>query len=316
MLHVRCGDDILGKLEAAGLEGERLSWVDPVSEGPIPVEVEGARWYALRAAYLARRHGREETEVLADLRAQDQALARAGDHEEVVLWFEHDLFDQAILIRLLSWWADERPPARLSLVDVAPLVLAENGERFLGLGALDAAQLAALYPGRREVTEEQIALGVRAWAALRASDPREVERVAGGALPFLDAALRRHLQELPWTADGLSLTERLALQAVQQGAGTPVEAFAVFQGLEAAPWQGDVQFFAVLDDLARGPEALLRAGQDGSLGLLPAGARVLAGGADAVALRGGLDRWVGGVHLQGPAPAWRWDGQAGRVEQR
>ena len=167
------------------------------------------------------------------------------------------------------------------------------------------------------MTEEQIALGVRAWGALRAPDPREVERVSDGALPFLGAALRRHLEELPIPPRARALAHRSCrAQAVQQGAGTPVEAFAAFQGLEAAPWQGDVQFFAVLDDLARGPEALLRAGEDGGLGVLPAGARVLAGEADAVALRGGLDRWVGGVHLEGPEPEWRWDGQAGRVAQR
>src|SRR5207249_9122995 len=34
-LHIRCGDDILGKLQAAGLEGDRTRWSDPVCEGPL-----------------------------------------------------------------------------------------------------------------------------------------------------------------------------------------------------------------------------------------------------------------------------------------
>jgi hypothetical protein len=43
-------------------------------------------------------------------------------------------------------------------------------------------------------------------------------------------------------------------------------------------------------------------------GLRPtaAGRRVLRGEADHVALNG-IDRWVGGVHLQGPDAPWRWD---------
>jgi hypothetical protein len=309
MLHVRCGDDILPALAEAGLPGERLAWVDPVSEGPLPEGVYGAPWYAMRAAWLARRHHREETAVLADLRAQDDALGRAGEHDEVVLWFEHDLFDQAILSRLLGWWAGARPPARLTMVDVAPLVAAGG---FLGLGALDALALAPLYPKRRQVTEEQIGEGAAAWAALRAPDPRAVERVSGDSLPWLRAALRRHLEELPWTRDGLSLTERWALEAVRDGAGTAQEAFLAVQQRERAPWMSDSSFFAVLDDLARGPVALLREGEDGTLGLLPAGARVL-GGEDAAQVRGGLDRWVGGVHIEGRAPAWRWDGECARV---
>jgi hypothetical protein len=36
------------------------------------------------------------------------------------------------------------------------------------------------------------------------------------------------------------------------------------------------------------------------------GRRVLRGEADHVALNG-IDRWVGGVHLRGPAARWRWD---------
>ena len=33
---------------------------------------------------------------------------------------------------------------------------------------------------------------------------------------------------------------------------------------------------------------------------------MLDGGADHVALNG-VDRWIGGVHLQGRAVPWRWD---------
>ncbi len=36
------------------------------------------------------------------------------------------------------------------------------------------------------------------------------------------------------------------------------------------------------------------------------GARVLAGQADQTALNG-IDRWIGGVHLQGHHVPWRWD---------
>jgi hypothetical protein len=40
--------------------------------------------------------------------------------------------------------------------------------------------------------------------------------------------------------------------------------------------------------------------------LTDTGARVLAGEADRVALNG-IDRWIGGVHLQGHDVPWRWD---------
>jgi hypothetical protein len=33
---------------------------------------------------------------------------------------------------------------------------------------------------------------------------------------------------------------------------------------------------------------------------------VLDGAADHDSLNG-IDRWIGGVHLEGPSPEWRWD---------
>ena len=47
--------------------------------------------------------------------------------------------------------------------------------------------------------------------------PKDIESVKPAALPFLAAALRRHLEEFPWTTDGLSRTERRILQALERG---------------------------------------------------------------------------------------------------
>ena len=62
-----------------------------------------------------------------------------------------------------------------------------------------------------------------------------------------------------------------------------------------------------------GPEPLLRLDSSGrpvqrttGVRLTGTGARVLAGQADQIALDG-IDRGIGGVHLQGDHVPWRWD---------
>ncbi|MBW3629289.1 MAG: hypothetical protein KY464_08330 [Gemmatimonadetes bacterium] len=50
--------------------------------------------------------------------------------------------------------------------------------------------------------------------------------------------------------------------------------------------------------------------------LTEAGLSVRRREADWIALRGGIDRWLGGVHLRGPEPAWRWDGQRELLVER
>jgi hypothetical protein len=221
VLHVRCGDDILGKLEAAGIPGERVKWIDP-------------SWLRLDLGFLG----------------DDAALDGPAARDEIVLWFEHDLWDQAILAALLSRFAARPPRGALTMVDVAPLLAEREG--FRGLGELEAEELPPLFDARAPVSDEQVELGRRAWAAIDDPDPDGLEDVLATdteALPHLRDALIRLCMERRPGSDGLSLTARLALECVAAGAGTPVEAFLAAQDREAAPWMGDTLFFDVLSDL-------------------------------------------------------------------
>ncbi|HEY7691919.1 MAG TPA: hypothetical protein VH816_06210, partial [Gaiellaceae bacterium] len=145
-------------------------------------------------------------------------------------------------------------------------------------------------------------------------------------LDALAPALARLLEEIPAPGDGLSGTERGALEAIAAGAATPAAAFLAAQEREPAPFQGDAWFYRTMAGLGGGPNRLVEA-QDGGplpappplgdgtvflrvpLRLTRAGQAVLRGEADRVELLG-LDRWVGGTHLT-PENAWRWD-PAGR----
>jgi hypothetical protein len=95
---------------------------------------------------------------------------------------------------------------------------------FGGLGELTAGELEALWPTRRAATPETLDAAAAAWDAFRAPEPTALaERAELGSpqLPFLAPALRRLLEELPAPADGLSGTERRALQAIAADARTP-----------------------------------------------------------------------------------------------
>ncbi len=50
----------------------------------------------------------------------------------------------------------------------------------------------------------------------------------------------------------------------------------------------------------------------GTIALTDTGRSVLGGHVDRVE-RCGIDRWLGGVHLTGAQPVWRWDHAQGRI---
>lgn len=325
MLHIRCGDDIRDALAAAEIPGDFVRWADPLCQGPLPADLRDEARREVRAQFISAQYGHEPEATRRFLAEQDAALERWRGQDEVVLWFEHDLFDQAILVYLLDWFAAlDLEETALSLVSVGEF---PGIARFIGLGQLSPAQLATLFRERRPVSPAQQALAGRAWAALCDPDPRAVEALlAQGAadLPHLAGALHRHLQDFPAVATGLARTQELILEAVSQGASDPVEAFLAVQELEERPWLGDEMFWPWLAGLAEAPVPALaidappdwpqRApdlrGVD--LRLTRAGHQLFYGELDWIAANG-IDRWLGGVHLQGTEARWRWDPRRGRL---
>jgi hypothetical protein len=252
----------------------------------------------VRGSYLASRGLGAPIKLLHDLEARDATLRRAATFDEVVLWFEHDLYDQLQILQILTTLADMR-------LESGAVSIVQSGDY---LGSMTADELAPLYPKRRTVTKSMFAAARNVWDAFTSEDPRNVEtlvRADTPGFPYMRAALSRLCEEFPWTSDGLSRSHRQALLASAQGPGRNDELFRRAQAREEAPFLGDSTFYALLEDLRREP-ALVEE-EEGVLVPTVLGRRVLAG--DAVpreALRSG--RWIGGVDLS--TQAVRWDGDA------
>jgi hypothetical protein len=326
LLHVTNGDSAGNTLRQTSLGGAVLPWRDALHEGPVPA---GPRQVLLatRAAFLSGCGWGSAQAIGSALKRRDRILAGAlRDGQQVVLWFEHDLYDQLQLLDVLTLASAAAGALELIVVGSFP-----GQPSFRGLGELTADQLETLWPSRTAATEGVFGAAALAWEALRQPEPSALAALAMAGvpeLPFLGAALRRLLEELPGPHDGLSGTERRTLQAIAAGAATPGTAFRAAQDLEAAPFLGDTWFYRTLAALGRGPGRLVQTrGGDQlppapplgdahaftalTLRLTHAGERVLQRKADRVTLLG-VDRWAGGTHIT-PGTLWRWDPDARRL---
>jgi hypothetical protein len=317
-LHVTNGDIVVDHLRRAGLATDALAWADVLHEGPVPAGLDDAGLRRVRAEFLAGADGLDPAAVRRRFEDRDRALA-AGRTGGYLLWFEADLYDQLQLAQILAALRDLGvAPDRVGLVCIGEY---PGIAHFGGLGELEPGQLPGLLEVAAPLTAEALDLGAAAWAALRAADPGGLASVVASRSPqlrFLGEAFDRLGREYPSTRDGLSLTERRLLAATRAGVGRGgrPSAAAVFARLgerEARPFLADLFCFRILARLAGGREPLVEldppTGEvtaDTRLRLTAAGGRVLRGEADNVALNG-VDRWVGGVHLQGPEARWRWD---------
>jgi hypothetical protein len=155
------------------------------------------------------------------------------------------------------------------------------------------SRAASLFAMRKEVTRAQIDAARRAWRAFTSADPRGIPTDVP-ELRFLGAALRRLLEEYPWTSDGLSRLER-----------------AIFAALQDGPRPFDELFRAVREEPAFLGDTVLRwhlqrLGYEGAVHFH-----------DDVyehksAPKRSRERWLGGVQVL-PQVRWRYDAGLGRI---
>jgi Domain of unknown function (DUF1835) len=315
-LHIRCGSDIAPTLKAAGFVGDFLEYSDPLCHGPV---VDEAGWLDRRAAFLADAYGvwtgqtkQQITDKLAV--AEERLHSAAACYHRIALWFEHDIYDQLILARCLAQFT-VTAPAQLELISPARY---PGGVRFIGLGQLPPEALRLLWNERERVSPDSMRAGHTVWKRLRRPDPRPLSEVAVAGipgLPQLARAIRRHCQELPWTSDGLSLTERLILELLSERPRTVGETFYyLMMEREPLPWLGDLMFRFVVESMKSVNQPVFTAAFDGDdrswpkqrLTITELGRAILAREVNWLSLHPPV-RWIGGVSIPGTPPRWRWD---------
>jgi hypothetical protein len=268
-----------------------------------------------------------ELENLA--RGEERLHHTAEDYDRIVLWAEHDIWDQLFLARMLAHYAKAKWPRVLELITVDEF---PGGERFIGLGQLPAEALRLLWSTRKAVTSLQLALGEEVWAAVASDNPQHLAALARSgtpALPIMAPALHRHLRELPSVENGLGRTEHLLLQILSEGSTTLNRVLLMLttgdplsrsdkrtaeRTRDSLRWIGDLGMLHVVNEmlkaevppLARTPPSPGERWFRQQLTITDAGLAVLRAERDWHSLKP-PERWVGGVHIQPGLRGWRWN---------
>lgn len=300
---------------------EVLPWRDVLHDGPVPLTDDGDELSEIRADYLADKGWGGHDELRDAFRARDRGIAHHQSFEHVVLWFEHDLYDQLQLIQVLDWFADN-PRSGNSLM----LVQADDY-----LGTQTPETIPDFAKRGEPVSDAQYDLAQRAWEAFRQPSPEQWAALLDqdlSALPFLQGAVKRMLEELPNARTGLSRTQTAILEQITQGVTKPGNLFGAVQKQEEDAFLGDWSFWERLDGLARDDAPLITGFANGchypgmeedefktylnsELAVTDLGERILSG-ADDYAQLARIDCWFGGTHQTNDA-LWRWNRETGQL---
>jgi hypothetical protein len=329
MLHIVNGLATLKLLDRTDIRGARVSGDDIFAEGPVQDRLQTAAAWRTRAEYLQKHFGISKEQYLQRKDERERSLRSFAYHEEVVLWFEFDLFCQLNLLYLLDWFSRKQMGnSKLTLICPGEF---PGVKQFRGLGTLNPRRLTILFEDRMEVTDKQLKLAEKAWSAYSSPDPTQIQLLLDRGteqLRYLHRAFSAHLERFPFTGNGLNSVEAKILETLSDGPHKFPDLFDIVSNSERVfpHGIGDVQFSAYLAGLAEGDNPLIhmdnfqgilsqevprRALGKWSIRITGAGEKVLKGGQDNIQLRG-IDRWLGGVHVKSPDQVWRWNASAGR----
>ncbi len=300
-------------MKNAGIPGRFLAWQDVLHEGPVPDKLSLEELSEVRADYLINKGWGRRDSICASFAKRDAALREFHIYAKVILWFEHDLYDQLQLLQILDWFSGNIVPT-----DKLTIICTEQY-----LGEATPAKIQELSNCEEAVTRNQLSLASNGWHAFRSSTPELWEallREDTAALPFLHGAILRQLEEYPSCRTGLSRSAEKALAITAKGSMTPGKIFAQYQKTEARRFMGDLSFWAILQQLMHSEPPLIRAAKEDSKGLprVPSNGlprtelAITAAGTDVLegrqnwSVTAELDRWIGGVHLSS-ANRWCWD---------
>jgi hypothetical protein len=306
MIHFHNGDIAASLARRAGIPGRHVPFRESLVCGPVRPSLPLHEWVEERALFLSEHHGESLLRVRNELLEQESNLDKAREEEEVVLWFEHDLFCLVHLLYLLT---------RLSKCRRITLIWSPQP-----LGLQTEEDLFSLYHSRGAVLPATMTAASLAWRAYTSEDATALNRFLDqdvADFPFLREGFRLHASRFPSTRNGLGEVERRAVDGIAAGASDFVSLFTQFDKNPPRFGFGDGEFLRQLkhlanvavpvitivgDEKANPPKALFT--------LTPAGVNVMEGKADFidVNLGSGVQAgfWLGGAHLTRER-MWRWD---------
>ena len=307
MIHIHNGDSVANTARGSGIAGRHVPYRETLISGPVRPNLGAQEWIEERARFLAEQYGENLLRVRNELLEQEQLLDRAREEEEVVLWFEYDLFCLANLLYLLSRLTKCR---RLSLVwSQRPLGTAEDDEIWKA------------YHSRYAVAPAMMNAAALAWRAYISEEATDLNRLLDADFvdfPFLRDGFLLHASRFPSLRNGLGEVEQRALAGIDAGATDFSSLFTRFDQSPPRFGFGDGEFLRHLRRLATCAVPMITINEaEGEtppkalFALTPAGKNVLEAKVDFIELNN-AGFWLGGAHLT-RARLWRWDGDARRI---
>ena len=211
-LHITNGSALTQRLNVLQFEGEFLTWHEMLCEGPTTLHIDNDNFINTRETFLTEYYGLEYKRE--EFKTELDKLNHLDGFEEIVLWFEYDLFCHINLIGVISLLRQKNIDLPISLV-CSGRVEGEKGLK--GLGELKSHQLRSHYKHRATLNNDDLALAEQCWTIYNSDNHNDFKPliVTSSSFEYLTNCLKAHLKRFPDTRSGLGTLEFNILKLIK-----------------------------------------------------------------------------------------------------
>lgn len=212
LLHITNGDSFTQKLNTLQLKGDVITWREMLCEGKTLTNVGSESFWKARFEFLNKNYKVTKSSFIEKTLKEYRSLCNHKQQNQIVLWFEYDLFCQVNMLAVISWLKANRKYAEISLVCSGK---EDETDKMYGLNELSKDQLMKLYETRKVLTRDDIEYADYIWQLYCSDNPIRLENLTdfkNYQFDYLSQAITSHLHRFPSIKNGLNAMENNILQ--------------------------------------------------------------------------------------------------------
>ena len=249
-LHITNGDFFTQRLKSLKFKGEIITWREMLCEGKTETSVGSEAFWKTRFEFLHKNYNISKSWFVEKTLKEYRSLCNHKQQDEIILWFEYDLFCQINMLAVISWLKTHRRHVQISLVCSG---YEDDSNSLYGLNELNDDQIQSHFKSRVALSQNDIEYADYVWQLYCSDNPIRLENLSDFDLyqfDYLEDALKAHLRRFPAIKNGLNEIENRVLQVAAEG-GSSSKKELMGTLLQNQGWYGfgDTQYQRILKNL-------------------------------------------------------------------
>lgn len=249
LLHITNGDGLAEQIQALNISGDVLIWREMLCEGPTVINVSCEESLILRKKFLKETYNIDAESYEQDFIQELKKLETADQYDEIILWFEFDLFCHVNMIAIISYLLDRNYKVPVSLV-CSKRLKGEQPQN--GLSHLNEQELFNHYEAKISLNTDDLELANLVWNLYCEKNPKKLkpENKKSSNFEYLSSCIRAHLERFPSVKNGLNSIEQNILKLIENNTITSQNQLLGY-ALEYQGYYGysDVQMLQIIEAL-------------------------------------------------------------------